>query len=263
MKPLLLNGRPLGHDALGAMALVNYGHFTSMQVRGGCVQGLALHRRRLESATLELFGSALDFGLVREQIRQAVDGLLDCSLRVTVFSTRFDYRQPAGDFVVDVLVAAGPPASTVPHPVRIKSYVFGRTLPHIKHVGTFPLFHHRRMAVQAGYDDALFVDACGAISEGSVWNLGFIRGGTVVWPNAPALGGTAVQLLQMGLEGQDIAQQAGQVRLQCLGDFEAAFACNASGVWPIGLIDGVRFQGSAERMPTLEAAMAAHAWEPI
>ena len=263
VKSLLLNGKPVAEDALGALALVNYGHYTTMQVRGGSVQGLGLHRQRLESATLELFGSALDYEQVRGQMRQAVAARPDCSLRVTVFSSRFDYRQPAGNFAVDVLLAAAPASRPVPHPSRVKSYRFARTLPHIKHVGTFPLFHHRRLALQAGCDDALFVDQSGAISEGSVWNVGFIRDGAVVWPNAPALGGTAAQLLHVALAGQGLRQEVREVRLGELALCEAAFACNSTGVWPIGEIDGVGFDTSGEWQPTLQAALASHAWETI
>ena len=47
-------------DALRALALSNYGHFTSMQVRNGAVQGRELHVRRLEDATQALFGTPLD-----------------------------------------------------------------------------------------------------------------------------------------------------------------------------------------------------------
>lgn len=263
MRSLLLNGKPVAEDALGALALVNYGHYTTMQVRGGSVQGLRLHRQRLESATLELFGSALDYEQVRGQMRQAVAARGDCSLRVTVFSTRFDYRKPEGNFAVDVLVSAAPASSPIVRPVRIKSYLFTRTLPQIKHVGTFPLFHYRRLAMQDGCDDAVFVDHSGAISEGSVWNLGFIREGAVVWPNAPALGGTAAQLLHVALAGQGLRQEVREVRLEELALCEAAFACNATGVWPIGAIDGVGFDASGEWLPTLQAALAAHAWEPI
>ncbi len=263
MRTLLLNGKPVAEDALGALALVNYGHFTSMQVRGGGVQGLGLHRQRLESSTRELFGSELDYEQVRAQIRQAVAVRPDCSLRVTVFSSRFDYRQPAGNFAVDVLTATAPASSPVPHPARIKSYLFMRTLPHIKHVGTFPLFHHRQLALHEGCDDALFVEESGAISEGSVWNVGFIRDGTVVWPNAPALGGTAAQLLQAALAGQGMRQEVRQVRLEELALCEAAFACNSTGIWPIGEIDGISFGNSLQWVPTLQAAMATHAWEPI
>lgn len=263
MNSLLLNGRPVPHDALRALALVNYGHFTSMQVRGGCVQGLALHRQRLESATLELFGSVLDFEQVRGQMRQAVAAKPDCSLRVTVFASAFDYRHPAGRFAVDVLVSVSPPSTAVAQPVRVKSCVFERTLPHIKHVGTFPLFHHRRRAVQVGYDDALFVDASGAISEGSVWNVGFMHDGAVTWPNAPALGGTAAQLLQQALQGQGARQHVRDVRLDELSGFTAAFACNAGGVWPIGAIDGSAFGTSGPWVSNLRAALDAVAWEPI
>ena len=263
MNSLLLNGRPVPQDALSALALVNYGHFTSMQVRGGCVQGLALHRQRLELATLELFGGELDFEQVLHYMRVAVADRPDCSLRVTVFSSGFDYRKPGGDFAVDVLVSTGPPASPIPHEVRIKSYVFARTLPHIKHVGTFPLFHHRRLALQAGYDDALFVDASGAISEGSLWNVGFMHDGMVTWPNAPALGGTAARLLLQGLEGQGVRQQVREVRLDELPRFKAAFACNAAGVWPITAIDGLALGGSAAGVSTLHAALDTIGWDPI
>lgn len=263
MRALLLNGKPVAEESLAALALVNYGHFTSMQVRGGSVQGFAFHRQRLESATTELFGSTLDFESARGQMRQAVADQPDCSLRVTVFSRRFDQRQPAGSFATDVLVATAPPYVPPSSPVRIKSYAFERTLPHIKHVGTFPLFHHRRLALHDGHDDALFVDVSGVISEGSVWNVGFVMNGGFVWPNAPALGGTAVQLLQAALAGQGAMQEARQVRLEELSRFEAAFACNAAGIWPIGEIDGVAFGNSSQWVARLDEALATQAWEPI
>ncbi len=38
-----LNGSPVRVEDLGTIALLNYGHFTSMQVRGGRVRGLDLH----------------------------------------------------------------------------------------------------------------------------------------------------------------------------------------------------------------------------
>ncbi len=263
MRSLLLNGTPPANGALGALALVNYGHFTTMQVRGGGVQGLDLHRQRLESATLELFGSELDYAQVRGQMRQAVSAQPDCSLRVTIFSSRFDHRQPAGSFSVDVLTAAAPASSPVAQAARIKSYRFARTLPHIKHVGTFPLLHQRRLAFQDGFDDALFVDDSGAISEGSLWNVGFIQGGAVVWPNAPALAGTAVQLLQAALSGQGVRQEVREVRLEQLEHCEAAFACNSTGVWPIGEIDGVVFNSSVEWLSVLQAALESRRWEPV
>ena len=72
------------HD-LRALALMNYGHFTSLQVRDHAAQGLELHRQRLLAGTRELFGTGLDFGSVRAQMRAAVADTPDCTLRVTVF----------------------------------------------------------------------------------------------------------------------------------------------------------------------------------
>ncbi|MEB0161077.1 aminotransferase class IV, partial [Pseudomonas sp. AH2 (2023)] len=83
--------------------------------------------------------------------------------------------------------------------------VYAREMAHLKHNATLGLTLARRRAQAAGFDDALFVDADGLISEGSVWNLGLIQGETVVWPQAPQLAGTGMALIRRGLEGQGMA----------------------------------------------------------
>lgn len=263
MSIALLNGQPAGAGDLRALALVNYGHFSSMQVRDHAVQGIDLHQKRLESATRELFDSELDFAAVRGQMRKAVADDPDCTLRVTVFSRDFDYRNPAAGAAPDVLVSLSPPSPPRTIPLRVKLFPFERPLPRIKHVGTFPLFHYRRLAVQAGFDDALFVSPAGAISEGSVWNVGFWTGSGVVWPEAPALRGTAERLLQAGLERQDVDQVVRPVGPAELGTFEGAFACNAGGIQPISSIDGTPFSTTHDGMRRIRAAAALAPWEAL
>ena len=51
---VLLNGQQAGADALRVLAQSNYGHFTSLQVRGGAVQGLDMHLDRLRQEGLTL-----------------------------------------------------------------------------------------------------------------------------------------------------------------------------------------------------------------
>lgn len=176
MTSAFLNGKPATADDLRALALANYGHFTSMQVRDGAVQGRALHRQRLEEATFILFGTPLDGDDALKQAAQAMEraGLRDASVRITVFSTRFDYRDPARVVAPDVLVTLSPAASGDKPVLRVKSYPFVRPLPQVKHVGTFPLFHYRRQALADGYDDALFVDPAGQVVEGrsGTWACG-------------------------------------------------------------------------------------------
>lgn len=255
------NGHRASADDL-AGALVNYGHFTSLQVRGGAVQGLDLHLRRLRQGTEELFGSTLDGTRVQAWMQAALqaEGRVDASLRVTVFSRAFDFRKPLQVVPVDVLVAVSAPVTLPARARRVRSVVYQRELPHLKHVGTLPLFEHRRQALQAGYDDAVFVDAQGAISEGTTWNIAFGRGGDLVWPQAPALRGTQERLLQAGWGGEP---QLAPLRLDDLAGFDAAIACNAAGVWPIGSIDGVAFPGSEGVCGKAKAVLLQAPWDSV
>jgi branched-subunit amino acid aminotransferase/4-amino-4-deoxychorismate lyase len=264
MSNAFLNGQPATADDLRTLALTNYGHFSSMQVRGRAVQGLDLHLLRLQSATRELFDADLPAARILDNLRIALGGGdTDCSLRFTVFARSFDYRQPVGDFLPDLLVSLSPPASADKPAIQLKSYPFVRPLPHIKHVGTFPLFHYRRLAIQAGSDDAVFVTPDGSVSEGSIWNIGFWDGEAVTWPEAPALRGVAEQLLQAGLEGLGIPQRRRRVSLGEAKEFKAAFACNASGIQSVLGIDGAVYGRDETLMAQLKAALAGQPWQPV
>lgn len=265
MSDVFLNGQPASADDLRALALTNYGHFTSMQVRGRAVQGLDLHLRRLRSATRELFDAELAEERILADLRTALDarGSGDCALRMTVFARGFDYRRPADAGTPDLLVSLSPPATSGKPPLRLKSYPFVRPLPHIKHVGTFPLFHYRRLASRAGFDDALFVAPDGTVAEGSIWNIGFWDGERVIWPEAPALRGVTEQLLQAGLDELGIAQRRRPVGLAEAGGFQGAFAANASGVQVVLEIDGAALSPVPALMEQLAAALARQPWQPV
>ena len=265
----LLNGQQAGADALRVLAQSNYGHFTSLQVRDGAVQGLDMHLDRLRQGNAELFDAGLDAAAVVGWMRQAAlarGG--DCSMRVTLFSRRFDHRQPLRPVAVDVLVAASAPLVPAAAPLRLQTRCFVRPVPQLKHVGTFPLSHHRRQALKAGFDDALFVDGEGpgaAVSEGSFWNIGFWDGDQVVWPQAPALRGTSERLLQQGLAQAGIAQVVRPVARAGLGDFLAAFATNANGVQPVASIDRIGYAAAAQDavLALLADAGGRAPWEPL
>lgn len=265
----LLNGQPADAEpaALRVAAQVNYGHFTSLQVRAGCAQGLDLHFERLRKGNAELFDAALDEAQLRAWMAQAAAAFGgDCSMRVTVFSREFDHRQPLRSVRPDVLVAANAPAAPTGKAIRVRSTAFVRPFPHIKHVGTFPLFQHRRLALRAGFDDALFVDGAGSdarVVEGTVWNIGFWDGERVVWPEGPALRGTSERLLQAGLQAQGCAQEVRAVRLAEAGSFVAAFAVNASGLQRIAAIDAVEYREAPGLDALLDAAKACAPWESL
>ena len=259
------DGRLATRDDLAALALTNDGHFTSMQVRARAARGLDLHLQRLRAGTKELFALPLDDERVLATIRAAFDaeGVADASLRVTVFPRGYDMAHPDRVEAVAVLVSLAPPRDAIAKPAWVKTVRFQRTLPQVKHVGTFPLLQARRQARREGFDDALFVDAGGRISEGSLWNIGFWDGAQVVWPQAAALRGTEERLLQAGLAEAGVAQRHLPLEVRSLAGLKAAFATNATGIWPISGIDETELRPAPVLMTLLAKARATHRWQPL
>lgn len=259
-----LNGEPAGIDGLRALALTHYGHFTSMQVRAGCVRGLDLHLQRLDHATRELFGCPLEPGRTRDWMRQvALDAGEECSLRVSVCALALDRERMAAPVVPDVLVVGSAARASAQSPPRLLSVVHERTLPQIKHLGMFDAFHYRREAQRRGFDDALFVNAHGALCEGTFWNVGFFDGEEFIWPDARALEGTAMQLLRHGMRVRGIKSSTRRIALADVAGFRGAFLCNASRVAPIASIDAIAFAHDSLMHDRLETCMAVNPWQQI
>ncbi|MFE9085344.1 aminotransferase class IV [Brevundimonas sp. NPDC003935] len=238
-----IDGRPAGADDLGHFVLSNYGAFTSMQVEDGTVRGLDLHLARLEAEAVDLFGLAVPEATLRDRMRQALDGRSGrFSLRVNLFSDAISLRAPEAVVQPRVLTTLSAPAAPLTASLRLQTQVYAREVPHLKHAATFGLTRVRRQAVLAGFDDALFVDGAGAISEGSIWNIGFLQGETVVWPEAPMLGGTGQALLQRGMMDFGLSSVIRSVHLSDLARFDAAFICNsATPACAVATIDGHQF----------------------
>lgn len=261
-----LNGQPAAADDLRHLVQTNYGHFTAFRVESGGVRGLDRHLQRLQHATRELFGTELDRECVRAYLRHAIGkAAQDLSVRVNVFARSLDRERLDRPVETDVLIIVAPATPRANAPLRVKSFRYARELPAIKHVGTFPLFHYRRLAQQAGFDDALFTDADGFISEGSIWNAGFVdRDGTVVWPDAPQLDGVAMQLLKTGLAQSGLRSVVRGIRLDDLGAFGAAFFTNSSApLRRIASIDGREFAIDGEWAEVLRRCYESNPPQPV
>ena len=258
-----INGRAPRVDELAFLAQVNYGHFTSMQVRDRSVRGLALHLQRLANATQYLFGSALDIEQVRRWMRQILDDD-PVSLRITVFSQSLDRGFLERPMPADVLIATSPARVARTESLRLQAVRHERVLPQIKHVGTFGLFHEWRQARLAGFDDVLFTSTDGEISEGSIWNIGFWDGQRVIWPSAPALPGITQQLLECGLRAAGIETVKHSVFHDRLGGFRCAFTMNSGSVGPmITSIDSQHFETDLDLVKLLSSAYDSQPMEPV
>jgi branched-subunit amino acid aminotransferase/4-amino-4-deoxychorismate lyase len=255
-----LNGRAATADDLRCLALMNYGHFTSLRVERGAVRGLDLHLDRLGKATRALFGVPLDLEFVRACMRGALRGYAGtCAMRVTVFSKALQRDRPSAASAPDVLVSLSAARGSPSAPLRLKTFGHERALPEIKHVATFPLFHYRRLAQLAEFDDAVFVDRAGCISEASIWNLGFVENDTIVWPEAPMLEGVSMQLIRAGLRERGIAATSRRIARDDLRRYRLAFLTNASWcVQPVASIDDVGFDADPVAFARLAACHDDH-----
>lgn len=255
---LWLGGQPASLTDIRVAAMASYGAITSFQVEQGGVRGLDLHLERLNRSALDLFGQAISQDALLDQIRAALGGRVDAWLRVSLFSPQLTPRNAGWLGEPQAMIAVSPPAGPLADGLRLKTVVNSRYGAQYKHSGQFDLIHARRTAIHAGLDDALFVDTAGEISEGTLWNIGFIKGKTVVFPEAPSLEGVTMRLIRSGLRsnGTQITDQA------CLVDelaaFDAAFICNsATPCAAVKSIDSHNFAASTEVMDSIRDAWAA------
>ena len=226
-------------ETLRKLALVGYGHFTSVRIDDQFARGIDLHLERLVRDCRIVFGTELDPERVRGHLRQAVAEAMGALVaRVTVFDPELEVGRPADSGCPSVLVTtreAGPMPSP---PLRVGPVEYVRDLPRVKHIGLFGALHARRSAQRAGFDDALFHGPDGTVSEGATWNVGLIRGGEVVWPQADALPGVTMALVRRSGHRHVTAR----VTLPDLQDAEAAFATNtAIGVRALSAIGATHF----------------------
>ncbi|RZJ44319.1 MAG: class IV aminotransferase, partial [Brevundimonas sp.] len=183
MTEIHIDGEAATVQALAPVLLSNYGAFTSMQVEDGAVRGLDLHQDRLQQEALALFGVAVPEARLRERMRTALDGRGGRhSLRVQLFLAAATLRTPDAMGEPSVLTVVSAPANPLCDPLRLQTQDYAREAPELKHNATFGLMRARRTAKETGFDDALFVGADGVVSEGSIWNIGFVEDGRIVWP---------------------------------------------------------------------------------
>lgn len=264
MSDILIDGLPPAEADLHYLALVNYGAYTSFRMEDGGVRGLDLHLQRLDAYAVDLFGEAVGQDRLRRIVRTALGERRDAWLRVSLFSPDIWSRTPSAQVRPKVMTMVAPPPPPLATSVRVQVRTYGREEAHIKHTAIFGLIRARRLAREAAFDDALFADADGVISEGSSWNVGFVQGDQVTWPQAPMLAGVAQSLITQGLGQVGMTSVTQPVTIDDLPRFEAAFLCNsATPACPILAIGDQTFSPASDIIARLQAAWLAAPPQPI
>ncbi|MGH3602481.1 MAG: aminotransferase class IV family protein [Pseudonocardiaceae bacterium] len=231
-----------------ALALVNYGHYTSMRVDDQRVRGLTLHLERLMRDCRRIFDADLDPDRVRHLVRRALaETAGSVVVRVTVFDPDLELGRPGADAAPQLLVTTRPAAMAPLPPLRLQSAPHCRELPEVKHVGLFGSLRWRRVAQRNGFDDALFIDTEAAISEAATSNIGVVDGDRIVWPQADCLHGVTMRLINQARQAQ---VATAPVTLSDLTGVDAVFATNAAvGVRSVSAVDGIQW---AHEHPVLD-----------
>lgn len=157
------------------------------------------------------------------------------------------------------MVTVRPPAEAPTAPQGLQSVVYQRPAPHIKHTGSFGQIYYGLRAEREGYDDVLLMDRDEVVSEAGIANVLCHDGGTFVWPDAPALPGITMLLLDRA----GIGAQRRTIRRADLPSCAAVFLTNSSGVAPVGRVDDQdipRHPGITKRLTGLYASIP---WEVI
>jgi branched-subunit amino acid aminotransferase/4-amino-4-deoxychorismate lyase len=177
-----------------SLGLTNYGHFTTVRLDDGGIKGWRWHLERLVRDSRLLFDRELEPDLVRQLTRQMADRApVGACLRITIFDSDLDLATVRG--TRQRILLSLRPGVSLRTALHLTTAAYQRDLPQVKHTGLIGALYQRRLAQQAGYDDACFVTLAGLLSEGPTWNIGLIRAGELVWPQARNLAGVAQQLV--------------------------------------------------------------------
>ncbi|MCK9921155.1 aminotransferase class IV [Frankia sp. AgPm24] len=123
----------------------------------------------------------------------------------------------------------------------------------------FGALMHRRRAQRAGFDDALFASHEGLICEISTSNIGFVRGGRILWPQSEWLPGVTMALINQALD-EPAAMEP--IQPTDMPDVEAGFATNAgTGVRAVLSVDHTRWPTDHEVLTKVRELYAECSYE--
>lgn len=252
------NGETPTAADLAPLAFMGFAHFTAAQVRDSRIRGLDLHLERLRRGSLELYGHALPDERVLAQLRVALrEAPADLSLMATCYLPAGEFTAAGPDPAPAVLIRTAPPAQGPKGPLALMAVEHERFLPSVKHVGEPAKTYFLRQAAAQGFDDAVFVDRRGRLSEASIWNIAFWDGSAVVWPAAEMLSGVTMGIVRRQLALLGVPQREAELTVD---DLPAMAGCALLNSWTPGVavhrVDGVRLPPAPAFLDLLHTAYA-------
>ncbi|SEN06661.1 MULTISPECIES: aminotransferase class IV [Cryobacterium] len=165
----LLNGTTATAEELAPLAFAGFAHFTAMQVHDRSVRGLDLQLKRLRDASDAMFGRHLPDAQIVDYLREALSAAPeDASLALFITSSPGEFVAPRSKVHLHVLTRITDAATVPPEPLALDVVAHQRDLPQVKHVGEVAKTLLLRQAITRGFDDAVFEDSEGRLSEATI-----------------------------------------------------------------------------------------------
>ncbi|TMO88449.1 aminotransferase class IV family protein [Pseudoalteromonas spongiae] len=228
MSKAFFNGQLIEQSEISDLAFTGFAHFTAMQVRNKAVKGLDLHLARLRDASKLLFNNHLaDEDIINGLTSVLAHSDSDLSLTITMYSPKGEFNTASMNVTPNMLIRTNAPSNGPIEPLTLAAIEHQRTLANIKHVGEIAKTHCLHLAKKQGFDDAVFINQSGVLSEATIWNLAFWDGESVIWPKADMLKGTMMGIIQRQLTALNIPQKTMAISLHTLRNFTGAVVMNS------------------------------------
>lgn len=243
-------------SAFDAGLLFGAGIFETLLARRGALFYFERHYARLRNGCAEL-GVRLPFGptalrnVMLEVLRH--NGLNGMEARVKILVTPGDTATHVSHRDSTVLVSAEPylrPSLRIPWKLLSEGAVMATPASGLKSSSYFPYRLALHAAHARGYDDAVFLDRDGMVSETSIASLLLLRDDGLIVPDSPdALPGITRHVVSEQAEARGLSVEWRSVARDELLDGYAICVCNALlGPFPVGRINETE-------LPTMEAQL--------
>lgn len=236
-------------EILAPLSLYAYGAFTTLKYSPDGLFFLDKHLERLKYNCKELMirypGDEQIIDGIKETINKNACRNKDAIIRVTLFPEHINWHNP--QFIKDTpssILVTSREMYYLPQNYKLKTVNLTRHMPHLKTVNYTVNLIAKAEAKEAGFNDALFVGRDGNVTEGTAWNIFFIKDGKVYTPPTESgllEGITRGAIIQI-CKKLNIELLAENINISELNTFEAAFITNATqGPHPVMQLDQANY----------------------
>lgn len=220
---------------LAPLTLYAYGSYTTLKYSPQGALFLDKHLQRLQYNCQELNIQYPSDEKIVNAIKSTIEKNdytnKDVIVRVSLFPEEIKWANPQEikNTPCSILVTTRE-MYFLPRNFKLKTVNLTRNLPHLKTVTYVVNFIAKAQAREAGYHDGLFVNENSNITEGTAWNIFFIKNNSVITPcpKSGILEGITRGAIINICNELDINISAETMPLDEIGFYEAAFTTNAS-----------------------------------